>query len=66
MTYVINKYGDEIPANVAAMLMDEDLRERLANTGDYDSEQAFFDAYSAAHLSEYGEEWILATEHPQY
>ena len=66
MTYVVNKYGDEIAANIAALLMDDDLRERLANTGDYYSDQAFFDAYAAAHVAEFGEEWLLNTEHPQY
>jgi hypothetical protein len=57
MTNVIYK-GQEVDAEGAAALMDDDLREELHAKG-FDGEQAFFDAYCAAHYERFGEEFVV-------
>ena len=44
MTKITNKYGHVFDADAVAILMDDDIREDLADQG-FESEQAFFDAY---------------------
>ena len=63
---VVNEYGVKIAYNVAAELMDDEIREQLYNSQWWDSEQDFFDAYAKAHKEEYGEPWVLDDPHPQY
>ena len=63
---VINMNGTEIYYNAAVELMDDEIREELANSGDYEDGQEFFTAYEKAHLEKYGEEWFLSQEHPVY
>ena len=66
MTMVINSCGTEIYYNVAEAMMDDEIRERLHNELAPCTEQAFFDAYAAAHKEQFGEDWILDTENPCY
>lgn len=65
-TMVINKAGTEINFDAAAILMDDDIREELHNTGLYDDPQEFFTAYEKAHEERFGEEWALSDSNPQY
>lgn len=44
--------------------MDDDLREELAATYAYDTEQEFFTAYEKAHAEKYGEEWEYSKANP--
>ena len=57
MQKVIYK-GQEVDAEGAAALMDDDLREHLHAQG-FASEQEFFDAYCAAHYERFGEEFVV-------
>lgn len=66
MTYVINSWGPKINYDSAAALMDDDIREDLAQELAPCTEQEFFSAYAAAHAAKYGEEWILDTYNPTY
>ena len=67
ITKVINEFGKEINFEVAVELMDDELREEIAATGDYDNDsQGFFMAYCEAHERKFGEEFELAKENPQY
>lgn len=50
--------GQQVDFEGAAQLMDDELREELHSRG-FDSEQAFFDAYCAAHLERFGEEFVV-------
>ena len=40
--------------NAAVELMDEEIREELHNSGEYDTEEAFLEAYMEAHEAKYG------------
>lgn len=60
---VINAAGREIDFEAAVQMMDDEIRERLHAEG-YETEQAFFAAYEAAHLAKYGEEWELSKDRP--
>lgn len=63
--YVINAAGTEIRFDAAVELMDDEIREELHASGDYDDDpQAFFTAYEAAHAARYGEPWELSKECP--
>lgn len=67
MTKVINKSGTEIINYEAAeMLMDEEIRDELANELAPCTEQEFFTAYEKAHAATYGEEWELSKENPTF
>lgn len=44
--------GNEVDFEAAMNLMDEDLREELANYG-FDSDQEFFEAYAARHSEKF-------------
>lgn len=63
---VKNLNDTEIYYDAAVELMDDDLREKLAATYAYDTEQAFFTAYEQAHAAKYGEEWELSKANPCY
>ena len=65
MSKVTNSYGVEIFFNAAVNLMDDDIREHLHAEG-IDDEQAFFDAYAAAHEQKFGEPWELDKPNPIY
>lgn len=63
---VKNLNDAEIDYAYAVELMDDDLREELAATYAYDTEQEFFSAYEKAHAEKYGEEWELSKANPCY
>nr|DAK87782.1 MAG TPA: hypothetical protein [Caudoviricetes sp.] len=63
---VINKNGYELDFDAAVELMDDDIRERIANQGDCETEQDFFVAYEAAHAEKYGEDWELSKANPTW
>ena len=62
---VTNAYGTTINFEAAIELMDDEIREQLHAEG-IESQQAFFDAYEAAHLAKFGEAWLLSEPNPQY
>ena len=61
---VINTNGKEIDFEAAINLMDDEIRETLANDGKERTEQEFFLAYEKAHAEKYGEEWELSKTNP--
>ena len=61
---VINTNGKEIDFEAAINLMDDEIRETLANDGKERTEQEFFSAYEKAHAEKYGEEWELSRANP--
>lgn len=63
---VINPFGEVVPANVAAQLMDDDLREALHRKMAPCREQDLFNAYCSAHQEKFGEVWELAKSNPCY
>lgn len=63
---VKNLNDAEIDYAYAVELMDDDLREELAATYAYDTEQEFFSAYEKAHAEKYGAEWELSKANPCY
>ena len=64
---ITNKYGITIDFDTAVNLMDDDTREAIHATGDYDGNpQGFFDAYAAAHLDKFGQPWELDKPNPVY
>lgn len=63
-TTVTNASGKEIVFADAVNLMDDEIREKLANDGNERTEQEFFRAYEKAHNAKYGEEWELAKANP--
>lgn len=66
MIKVFNSYGTEIDFEVAAILMDDEIREQLAEDGIERTEQEFFTAYAAEHEKRYNAEWELDKKCPQY
>ena len=64
MNAVINQNGKEIDFEAAVNLMDDEIREALANDGKERTEQEFFSAYEKAHAEKYGEEWELSRANP--
>lgn len=50
--------GREFDADAVANLMDDEIREDLHERG-FDTEQAFVDAYLAAHRAKFGEEFTV-------
>jgi len=40
--------------NAAVELMDDEIREDLHSSGDYDTDEAFLEAYMEAHEAKYG------------
>lgn len=64
---ITNKYGISIDFDTAVNLMDDDTREAIHATGDYDDDpQGFFDAYAAAHLDKFSQPWELDKPNPIY
>jgi hypothetical protein len=63
---VHNSYGIRIDYSLAVELMDDEIRERLANKIAPCTDQEFFDAYAEAHFEEFGEEWELSKSNPCY
>lgn len=64
---ITNRYGVIIDFDTAANLMDDDTREAIHATGNYDDDpQGFFDAYAAAHLDKFGQSWELDKPNPVY
>lgn len=63
---VTNKNGIEIYYEAAVNLMDDEIREDLADRLAPCTEQEFFAAYEAAHEAKYGEVWELSKENPVY
>ena len=57
MTVILN--NREIDFDVAVNLMDDDIREDIHFSGDFETDQEFLDAYCAAHLAKYGEEFVV-------
>ena len=60
MTDVININGEELDMEAAMGLMNDELREKLHNAREWESEQEFFTAYEYTHLVEFGEYWYLS------
>ena len=60
---VINMSNHEIDFDAAVSLMDDEIREALANKG-FESEQEFFAAYEKAHEEKFGAEWELSKANP--
>ena len=60
---VINTNGHEIDFEAAVQMMDDEIREALADEG-FESEQEFFAAYEKAHAEKYGTEWELSKANP--
>ena len=56
----------EINYEAAVILMDEEIREEIANSFEAESEQEFFSLYEKKHIEKYGEEWELSKENPVY
>lgn len=48
-----------VTIDVAAHYMDDDIREQLHSTQDWDSDQEFVDAYCGAHLAKFGEYFVI-------
>ena len=64
---ITNKYGIIIDFDAAVNLMDDDTREAIHATGNYDDDpQGFFDAYAAAHLDKFEQPWELDKPRPVY
>lgn len=63
MSDVINLGGKEIDFEAAVYLMDNEIRERLAEI-DWNSNQEFFSAYEKEHAKKYNEEWELSKANP--
>lgn len=66
MTMVKNAWNNEIDFDAAVEMMDDEIRERIHAEIAPCTEQAFFEAYAAAHKEQFGEAWILDTENPCY
>nr|DAY94906.1 MAG TPA: hypothetical protein [Caudoviricetes sp.] len=63
---VVNEYGVELDFKATTYHMDDDLSRELSSELAPCTEQEFFDAYAAAHLAKFGEEWELAKANPIY
>ena len=64
---ITNQYGIIIDFDTAVNLMDDDTREAIHATGNYDDDpQGFFEAYAAAHLDKFGQPWELDKPNPVY
>jgi hypothetical protein len=47
--------------NAAVELMDDEIREELHSSGEYDTEEAFLEAYMEAHEAKYGIPFCIST-----
>lgn len=64
MSEVTNINGAVVDYEAAVNLMDDDIREELHNSQEWQSEQEFFTAYEKAHAEKYGEEWEISKANP--
>ena len=62
--YVRNGSGAWVYGPAAVALMDDDTREELHASQEWDTEEDFFRAYAAAHLARFGEPWELDGPNP--
>ncbi len=58
--------GASVDFAAAVELMDDELREELSRDLAPCSEQDFLQAYAAAHLAKYGQEWEPAKDNPTW
>ena len=63
---ITNTLGNVIDFDVAVLLMDDSIRERVSMEIAPCTEQEFFDRYCALHLEQYGSEFELAEDNPCY
>jgi hypothetical protein len=63
-TTVVNQNGYEVDFDAAVQLLDDDIREILANSGHRFTEQEFFAAYEKAPELQFGELWELSKPNP--
>lgn len=66
MLEVLNSHGAKIDYAAAVELMDDDTREAVAADLAPCTEQEFFTAYAAAHLTKFGEVWEPDKANPVY
>lgn len=66
MLEVLNSHGAKIDYAAAVELMDDDTREAVAADLAPCTEQEFFTAYAAAHLTKFGEVWEPDKAKPVY
>lgn len=45
--------------NAAVELMDDEIREELHNSGEYDTDEAFLEAYMERHEQKYGVPFVI-------
>ena len=64
--YVRNGSGVWVYGPAAVALMDDDIREELHASQEWDTEEDFFRAYAAAHGTKFGEPWELDGPNPCY
>lgn len=64
MKKVVNAFGVEINFDAAVSLMDDEIREDVHSDLAPCTEQEFFDAYCAAHLVKFGEDFEAAKANP--
>lgn len=64
--YIRNGSGAWVYGPAAVALMDDDIREALHASQDWDTEEDFFRAYATAHLARYGEPWEIDGPNPCY
>lgn len=64
MSTVTNMSGAVIDFPAAVHFMDDDLREDLHSSGEYESDQLFFTSYEKAHAAKYGKAWELSKSNP--
>ena len=57
---MINLNGKTIDFDAAVMLMDDEIREQLADTIAPCADQDFIDAYVTAHAAKFGEQFEVA------
>lgn len=63
---VVNAYGEYIRFDVAASLMDDEVREAVHAEMAPCSNQEFFDAYCISHRELFGDNWCLDVPTPIY
>ena len=60
---VSNSNGKVLDFEATVNLMDDEIREALANQQDWQSDQDFFTTYEKAHADKFGE-WELSKSNP--
>lgn len=59
MRKITDQNGREIDFDAAVMLMDDDIRESIHNSGNYLTDQEFYLAYATEHELKFDEEFIV-------